>query len=165
MGSSKKVTVSYWYKLIMHLGWCKGPIDALLEVRGGDRTAWRGRQLSSGIITINKPELYGGESAEGGIQGQFEVMMGEPDQAPNSYLAANIGSAQPGYRGRATVVLRGPKIGAGNPYPKPLFFKLERLFKGWDDNVVWYPEKLRIGMKATGALAAYFAIDLSLIHI
>lgn len=161
MGSSKKVTVSYWYKLIMHLGWCKGPIDALLEIRGGDRTAWKGHQTTSGDIYINKPDLYGGESAEGGIQGTFEVMMGEPDQMPSAYMASEFGDAQPGYRGRATVLLKGPKIGAGNPYPKPLFFKLERFFKGWDDNVVWYPEKVKIGLKPAASLAVYFAIDLS----
>lgn len=157
MGSSKKVTVSYWYKLIAHLGWCKGPIDALLELRGGDRVAWAGRQSESGVININKPDLYGGESAEGGIQGQFEVMMGEPDQMPNSYLASEFGAAQPGYRGRATVVLRGPKIGAGNPYPKPLFFKLERIFKGWDNGVVWYPEKagILLGDTSTDQLVTF----------
>lgn len=144
MGSSKKVTVSYWYKLIAHLGWCKGPIDALLAIRGGDREAWKGRQTTSGIINVNKPNLYGGESAEGGIDGQFEVMMGEADQMPNSYLASEFGEAQPGYRGRSTIVLRGPKIGAGNPYPKPLYFKLQRIFKGWDNDVCWYPEKAAI---------------------
>lgn len=147
MGSSKKVTVSYWYKLIMHLGWCKGPIDALLEIRGGDRVAWRGRKEESGDLYINKPDLYGGESAEGGIQGTFEVMMGEPDQMPNAYLASEFGDAQPGYRGRATILLKGPKIGAGNPYPKPLFFKLERIFKGWDNGEVWYPEKASVPLQ------------------
>lgn len=153
MGSSKKITVSHWYKLIMHLGWCKGPIDALLEIRGGDRTAWLGRQTTSGDIYVDRPDLYGGESSEGGIQGTFEVMMGEPDQMPNAYLAQEFGPAQPGYRGRATVLLKGPKIGAGNPYPKPLFFKLERIYKGWDNGEVWYPETAQILSATAGATA------------
>lgn len=151
MGSSKKITVSYWYKLIAHLGWCKGPIDALLAIRGGDREAWTGRQTTSGIINVNRPNLYGGESAEGGIDGQFEVMMGEADQMPNSYLASEFGEAQPGYRGRSTIVLRGPKIGAGNPYPKTLYFKLQRIFKGWDNDVCWYPERANIGETSSKA--------------
>lgn len=158
MGSSKKVTVSYWYKLIAHLGWCKGPIDALLEIRGGDREAWRGRQESNGIITVNKPNLYGGESAEGGIHGQFEVMMGAADQMPNSYLGAEFGDAQPGYRGRSTIVLRGPKIGAGNPYPKTLYFKLERLYKGWDDDVCWYPPKVAV-LFDSSATASWIVLE------
>lgn len=153
MGSSKKVTVSYWYKLIAHLGWCKGPIDALLEMRGGDRVAWKGRQTTSGIVNVNKPDLYGGESAEGGIDGQFEVMMGDAGQMPNAYLADEFGDAQPGYRGRSTIVLRGPKIGAGNPYPKTLYFKLERIYKGWDDDQCWYPEKAGVPIPTSGPAA------------
>lgn len=149
MGSSKKVTVSYWYKLIAHLGLCKGPVDAVLEIRGGDRTAWKGRQTTSGIISVNKPNLYGGEKSEGGIDGDFEVMMGNADQMPNPYLATEFGEAQSGYRGRATILLRGPKIGAGNPYPKPLYFKLERILKGWDNDVCWYPEKAPILLDTT----------------
>ena len=145
MGKGKKVTVSFWYKLIVLLGWCKGPIDALLEIRGGDRTAWSGRQEGDGIINVDKPDLYGGETAEGGIQGQFEVMMGTPDQAPNAYMTEHFGDHQPGRRGKSMILLRGPKIGAGNPYPKPLYFKLERILKGWDDDVCWYPEKARVG--------------------
>lgn len=159
MGSkSKEITVSFWYKLIALLGLCKGPIDALLEIRGGDRTAWEGRQTASGIIPVNSPDLYGGESAEGGIQGDFELRMGEPDQMPSDYMAANFGAAQSGYRGRACILLRGPKIGAGNPYPKPLWFKLERILKGWDNDVCWYPEKAAITM-VEGDPAIDFAYD------
>lgn len=145
MGKGKKVTVSFWYKLIVLIGWCKGPIDALLEIRGGDRTAWSGRQETDGIINVDNPDLYGGETAEGGIQGEFEVMMGGSDQAPNEYMIEHFGDHQPGRRGKSMILLRGPKIGAGNPYPKSLYFKLERILKGWDDDVCWYPEKARIG--------------------
>lgn len=162
MGKGKKVTVSYWYMLVAHLGLCKGPIDAWLEMRGGDRVAWQGEQTESGIVTIDAPSLYGGETSEGGVAGQFELMMGEPDQAPNSYLASEFGPAQSGYRGRTTIVLRGPKIGAGNPYPKPLFFKLRRILKGWDNGDVWYPEKAGILLKTNPLPTAYYiALDVS----
>lgn len=132
MGSSKSVTSSYWYSLILHLGLGKGPFDSLLEVRGGDRVAWQGRMESSGIFNIHQPNLYGGEGAEGGIDGDFELMMGESDQAVNPYITENFGPGS-AYRGRASILLRGAKIGAGNPYPKPLYFKCDRILKGWDD--------------------------------
>lgn len=148
MGGAKKQTVSYWYKLIAHFGFAKGPVDAMLEWRGGDRVIWKGRQETSGIISVNKPDLYGGESAEGGVVGDFELMMGEPDQAPNSYLASIFGALQSAYRGRLTGVLRGAKIGAGNPYPKAMAWKFERIYKGWDDGVCWYPEKAGIPITA-----------------
>lgn len=147
MGSSKSVTVSYWYALIAHLGLCQGPIDALRAIRGGDREAWKGNLRESAQFYVDKPDLYGGEKSEGGIQGTFELMMGESDQEPNAYLAQHFGAAQPGYRGRATILLRGPKIGAGNPYPKPLYFCLERILKGWEDDNCWYPPKAPVPIK------------------
>lgn len=161
-GKSKSVVVSYWYKLVAHFGWCKGPIDAVLEIRGGDRIAWRGRQSVNGIIHIDQPDLYGGEKSEGGIVGDFEVMLGGQDQEPNSYLAQFFGALQSAYRGRATGLIRGAKIGAGNPYPKPWYFKLERIFKGWDNDDCWYPEK--VGIKFASVKAAdmdwrYLVVD------
>jgi hypothetical protein len=144
MGSSKKVTVSYWYKLIAHFGFAKGPVDAMLEWRGGDRVIWKGAQETSGIISVNKPDLYGGESAEGGVVGDFELLMGDEAQMPSSYLAGIFGALQSAYRSKLTGILRGAKIGAGNPYPKPMSWKFRRVLKGWDDDVCWYPEKAPI---------------------
>lgn len=149
MGASKKITVSYWYKLIALLGLCKGPFDALLEIRGGDRVAWKGRKAESGDINVSAADLYGGESAEGGIEGIFELRMGEAGQAVSDYMVTHFGAAQSAYRGRAAILLKGPKIGAGNPYPKPLGFKLERIYKGWDNDDCWYPEKAGIPIPAS----------------
>jgi len=157
MGSSKKVTSSYWYRLILHLGLGKGPLDALLEVRGGDRVAWSGRMTASGIFNIHQPNLYGGEGSEGGIDGDFELMMGESDQAVNPYMVDNFGEAQSAYRGRATILCRGARIGAGNPYPKPLYFKVERILKGWDDldyegDECWNPNFAQIEIPGSNPL-------------
>ena len=162
MGAPKKVTVSYWYKLIAHFGFAKGPVDAMLEWRGGDRVIWQGRQEESGIISVNKPDLYGGESAEGGVVGDFELLMGDEAQAPSGYLAGIFGALQSAYRGRLTGILRGAKIGAGNPYPKPFTFKFVRILKGWDDDVCWYPEKAGI---ASPAPTSYSVFDESFVGV
>ena len=63
---------------------------------------------------------------------------------------ANIGAEivndnQSAYRGRVTVVFKGGRYGAMNPYPKAASFKAQRLRKGWDDDVCWYPETVEIG--------------------
>jgi len=42
VGGSKKQTVGYRYFMGLHFGLCHGPVDALLEIRGGDRVAWDG---------------------------------------------------------------------------------------------------------------------------
>ncbi len=159
--SSSKQTVGYWYKLLHHFGLCEGPVDALLEFRAGDRTAWRGLATHSQRINVNKPKLWGGEESEGGLVGDFDLMMGEPTQQPNDYLSEQLGEDQPAYRGKVGIVWRGGKWGAMNPYPKPASFKLRRVLEGWDNDTPWYPEKAEIVMIPPQPLALYFALDLS----
>lgn len=112
MGSSKKQTIGYRYFMGLHMGLCHGPVDSILEIRSGDRTAWKGAVNASGQIYIEAPSLFGGDEREGGIQGTLDVMMGEATQAPNDYLALQQGTPQPAYRGLLSVVFRGP--GANN---------------------------------------------------
>lgn len=138
---SKKTTVGYWYRLLYHFGLVKGPVDAFLEFRAGDRTAWKGELTQSGRISINRANLWGGEKSEGGLEGDMDIMMGEPTQMPNSYLANHLGADQPSYRGKLSAVWRGGRWGAMNPYPKPAAFKVRRILKGWDNDQCWYPEK------------------------
>lgn len=141
MGSSKKQTIGYWYKYIWLDGWCWGPVDAVLEWRAGDRAAWQGRATANAVLTIDKKELWGGEKQEGGVVGDFEIMMGAADQMPNAWLEANLGGPQPGYRGILTTLWRGGKFGAFNPYPKSRALKVERILAGWPDDDPWYPAK------------------------
>lgn len=71
-----------------------------------------------GRIRIDKPDLFGGESREGGIRGDVDVLMGAPGQGPNDYLAARMGGDVPAYRGLCSLVLRQVYLGI-NPYLKP----------------------------------------------
>lgn len=143
MGSSKKTTVGYWYKALFHHALGRGPIDAFLEMRGGERTAWRGVQTSSGTVSINAPTLWGGEKDQGGIVGDLEVMFGEATQQPSAYLLANLGPQVPAWRGVATVVFKGGKYGAMNPYPQAAGYKVRRITAGWDGGC-WYSAKAEV---------------------
>lgn len=126
-GSSKKVTVGYRYYMGLHFGICHGPIDALGEIRVGDRVAWQGAVDISGPITINAPQLFGGDEREGGVQGTADVMMGEESQTANSYLSSKIAGLMPAFRGIVSLVFRGGLIGSNNPYVKPWAFKVTRI--------------------------------------
>lgn len=139
MGVKKPITVGYWYLLGIHFGLCQGPVDSIPEIRAGGRTAWSGDQTISGRITIDALNLWGGEKAEGGIAGAMDIMMGEPTQVPNDYLASVQSGPQPAYRGVTTAVFRQGRIGAFNYYPKPIGFRVQRALKGWD-GATWYPE-------------------------
>ena len=160
-GSSKKQTIGYWFRPLFHYGLCKGVIDAFLELRGGGRTAWKGLLTSSGRISVNKPSLWGGESSEGGLDGEMDIMFGDANQATNDYLTEHLGGDQPTYRGKTTAVWRGGRYGAINPYHKPLAFKLRRTLKGWDNDVCWYPDKAEIVVRPDVFLMTDLAVSAS----
>ena len=157
MGSSKKVTIGYKYFFGIHMGLFRGPLDALLQIKVGDRLAWNGKITDNQRIYINKPKLFGGENKEGGIQGYLDVMMGAPDQPVNSRLKAMLGGIVPAFRGVSTLFYDG-LVTAMNPYPKPWAIRCRRILKGWD-GPVWYPEKAQIIMVPQKPLALYLALD------
>ena len=175
MGSSKKQTVGYRYYMGLHMGLCHGPVDALLAIEAGGRIAWQGAQTAFGTITVNAPELWGGEDREGGVAAVVDVMMGAPDQQPNDYLASQQGADQPAYRGLFGVVVRGPSSSQGiasgteevnvggaviiaplnrpsglvavnNPYLKPWAFRVRRILQGWLGGSPWYSAKASIDL-------------------
>lgn len=137
-------TVGYKYFMGLHMGLCAGPVDAILEIRAGDRTAWSGTVSVSSQLTIDAPELFGGDEREGGIAGKLDVMMGEEGQLPNGYLAGAQNGVQPAYLGLLGVVFRKGLISANNPYIKPWAFRVRRILKGWRGDDVWYSTKAEI---------------------
>jgi Concanavalin A-like lectin/glucanases superfamily/Putative phage tail protein len=122
--------------------------DGLLEIRAGDRTAWAGLQHGNGTVSIQAPTLFGGDQKEGGIQGELDVLFGDPAQGVNPYLLAKQGNPQSGHRGVTSVVYKGGLIGANNPYPKPWSFRLRRTVSGWFGNAPWYPETAAVTLSS-----------------
>lgn len=110
-GSSKKVTVGYKYYMGVQLALTHGPVDSVLELIAGERSAWKGDVKASGPINVNKPELFGGEKREGGLQGTVDIMMGEPTQQVNPYLKGRINGPVPAFRGLLTTVFRASNYG------------------------------------------------------
>jgi hypothetical protein len=144
MGGKSKSTIGYWYKPLFHHGLCEGPIDAFIEFRAGDKTAWSGLLTASGRISINKADLFGGETDQGGVVGSLDVMFGEAAQQPNDFLLAQLGEQVPAWRGLASVVWRGGRYGAMSAYPQAAAYKVTRILGNWDGGEPWYPETARI---------------------
>lgn len=142
MGSSKSVTIGFKYYMGLFMGLGRGPVDELVEIQVGDKTAWSGSVTSSQRITINKPGLFGGDKKEGGINGTLDVMMGEPTQVAPSLLASMLGGAVPAFRGMFTLFFDG-QVSAMTPYLKTWKMRQRRAMMGWD-GAVWYAAKVRI---------------------
>lgn len=135
--------IGYWYSFALHMGVGRDEVDELLEVKVGDKTAWRGSVTSNQTVAIDEPNLFGGEKKEGGVQGDLTVLMGGPTQVAPSVMTTIFG-ALPGFRNVFTLFFDG-RVTANNPYPKPWKMRYVRIFKGWDGEV-WYPEKAQINL-------------------
>lgn len=164
MGSGKKQTVGYRYYMGIYFGECLGPVDALREIRVGDRKVWDGSAqtvwtkifgmnlprtvpatgpiTASRSITILAPEVFGGDKGEGGIVGTLEVRMGEPTQMPSTYLQSLVPGPWPAARGLFTTVFNG-QVSAMNPYIKNWTKKVSRWKQGWK-NGVWQGDLVQI---------------------
>ncbi len=143
-GKSSSVTVGYRYFLGMLMGICRKECDELVEIKVGDRTAWKGSVTGNASITIDAPNLFGGDDKEGGIAGRLDVMMGGPTQPVNSRLAAMLGGLVPAFRGVTTMFFDG-LVCSMSAYPKRWEQRMRRILKGWD-GPVWYPEKAVISL-------------------
>lgn len=143
MGKSKKVTVGYRYYVGMHMVLCHGPVDAVTAIEVDGRQAWTGTS-TGGSVTINAPDLFGGESREGGVSGVVDIMMGGTTQTRNSYLQSKLGTDIPAFRGVLSAVLRQVLVGQ-NPYLKSWAFWATRRNTRLDGQPQWYSSKVAVG--------------------
>lgn len=116
---SKSVKVGEKFKLGMQLALCVGPIDEVVDILVGDKSLGVNALYSAGgtVVTVNKPDLFGGEESEGGISGQVAIYFGSSTQTGDSYLTAKWGAEAPGFRGICQLVLRQVYVGTTR-YPK-----------------------------------------------
>lgn len=99
------------YSMSMHVGICAaGSTLRLLNVKVGDKLAWRGNMLLNDVVDIDKPELFGGNKKEGGIRGLLWWLPGDRAQSLPTALAFRLGLAKeqcPGFRGLASIFFTG----------------------------------------------------------
>lgn len=165
---AKKQTIGYHYLMSILCGLFRGPVNEIIEIKVGDKTAWTGSVTNDAMQTINRPDLFGGEKKEGGIQGAFRVFMGAKTQvlpgAANYNLGKPVGSGTLGdvqsaigglvseFRGAVTFWFDGI-VTSINPYPKEWKFRARRSTSGWFNNDPWYPAKAKITL-ASGMIHA-----------
>jgi len=107
-GKSQKMRVAE-YRLSTHFGVCLGPV----RLRGlyfGEKLAWEGDISSMEVIDLNKPDLFGGNQKEGGVEGSVFFLPGDETQTIPEELAARLGRTTdtcPGFRGFASVFMTG----------------------------------------------------------
>lgn len=157
---AKKQTIGYHYLFSILFELCRGPVDLFRTITVGGKVAWEGNLCDTDSRVIDKPDLFGGEKKEGGIQGAFQLNMGPLDQVlpgaqtvavgspVNSVTLMDIHDILPGrvsqLRGIVSLLYDG-MVSSMNPYPKEWAFRLARSTKGWSRDC-WYPERATIFM-------------------
>lgn len=139
-GGGGEATVGYRYYMGVQLAVCHGPVDNVRRIIIGEREAWSGSVGGNATISVNKPELFGGESREGGVVGDVDVMMGASDQGRNTYLSGFQGATNPAYRGLLTLVFKSFLWSSGNPYFKAPWIEATRILSGWANDTPWNPD-------------------------
>ena len=154
LGKGGKQTIGYKYNVGLHAVFCHGPVDFISRVSVDERICWEG-EAAGGSITINAPELFGGEEREGGVGGDVDILMGEPAQTKNSYLLDKINPSIPAYRGVMSMVFKGFYWG-NNPYLKPVSIRARRILKAQDGAEQWYPAKAVISQLIDEGVPSFF---------
>ena len=126
-GGSSTYVVGHRYYAGLHLALCHGPVDAVTRIIVGERTAWSGSVTSSQTLYVNAPELFGGDSREGGVQGYVEIKMGGAAETVSGYLQQKLGSVIPAFRGVVSIIAQQCQLSAMNPYIKPWSIEARRI--------------------------------------
>jgi hypothetical protein len=140
-GKNKKVTTGYKFYAGAALAIAKY-IKRITLIKIGDKVAWAGSLDGPGVISINKPTLWG-TTVEGGVVGDFAFLPGLGDQMPDPYLASKLGANIPAGRGVSQLVARQAYWG-NTPYIKDVTVRGERVDVLDDGSPQWYPEKAAI---------------------
>ncbi|UIS73815.1 central tail hub [Pseudoxanthomonas phage PW916] len=107
--SSKKVTVGYKYHVGLDLCWCLAGDDTveLLRLWSDKHTFFQGSLTTQSSITVNLPNLFGGEEQRGGLVGTIDFYPGRFVEERNAYLAQKASPDVPAYVGQCRTVFRG----------------------------------------------------------
>jgi len=119
-----RTTIGYRYHMGMQHALALGPIDELVDIVVGDKSLKdAGASITTtsadggADVTINLPEIFGGEEKEGGLGGTLRFYFGSAAQGSDPYLSSKFGSPAPAWRGICYAVLKDFYLGTSN-YPK-----------------------------------------------
>lgn len=136
----KKKTVGYRYFLGIHFVFCQGPVDYLMNLKCDGKDVIGGAAWTGGTRNEQLPQLFGGESREGGVGGNIDLMMGGSGQGANSYLSSQLGGTIPAFRGVVSIVLNRFYMGL-NPYLKRWKARFRRIEVRQNGMAQWYLPK------------------------
>lgn len=127
--SSKKVIVGYknFIGIDYLIGFSSG--HTLKTIWCNEDIVWQGTQSAYGILSISKPNLFGGDDQQGGISGPMAWYPGDDSPIQDPYLIKVLGPKVPAYNGLCRALFQGFYIGTTTQLPT-FSFEVQRLTKG-----------------------------------
>jgi hypothetical protein len=124
--SSKKVIVGYKYYIGLDLGLGLGPGVVLSKIWFDKDEVWSGTAgPNETSLSIDKPDLWGGEEKGGGFSGTLRFYGGQLAQPVNAYVAGKVDNGLPAYVGQTHIVIEHCYIGT-QALLRPMSFELAR---------------------------------------
>ena len=148
-GAKKNKSEPVKYYATMEQVICMSPVDAIVEIEINSEKAYTRPITQNGEFYIDKPELFGGDNSEGGVQGWCEARFGQPWQNKSSFLAEKVSQVLSATRGVLSVVAKNFYLG-NNPYAKAWNFRVKSTLKNYDYSDMWYKEKATIAYGYSG---------------
>jgi hypothetical protein len=147
-GTKQQVTLYY---MSQHFGICT-PLDQIRGITINEKVAWSGSISAQTTIAIDKPDLFGGPTKQGGVKGTVYFLPGREDQVLPDNLAQKLGRADgadcPGYRGVASAFFTGPSDGqagfywtANDPYLPGVWITGTRRPRGLNQDYAMVPRQ------------------------
>jgi hypothetical protein len=126
--NSKHQTIGHKNYMGIDCVLCLGPGVKLRKILADDKEVWSGN-IAAGNLTINLPELFGGEKEGGGLSGDLTFYDGAINPAHDAYLITHLGANVPAYNGIARVLFKSFYIGTSNT-PRAFSFEVSRITAG-----------------------------------
>ena len=152
---SDAVAYRYFYAGA-HLIYCQGPVDGCKQLwygdAGGGKCAWPTADdptvfAADGLTSgeIDAVQLFGSpyDGGTGGVKGDVDILLGTAAQGQNAYLAAQIDSDVPAYRGLASIVCKRINWGCQS-FPQVLGAVWKRITIEDDGAERWYLAKAAV---------------------
>lgn len=120
-------------------------VEKLLRIRLAKKVVWEDEIDENTEIIINRPDLYGGDTAEGGAVGAIRVRFGDPGQTPIQELIDLFG-IEKADRGLLTFFYPNFIYGQNNHYRpgKAADYLVSSIGVLEDRSPEWYPEKAEV---------------------
>lgn len=148
MGKKPAGTPYVEYYISMHWSYCRGPVDAWTGLRIKDKDLFKDfeKYFNNTKISVNEPDMFGGNLREGGLVGDIHFMNGHGSQEAPDALAKRCDrpvNRMPGYRGITGIFMcgnddsgaKGFAVGCNNPQVPTVESRFRRKSDQLDNNV------------------------------